>query len=150
MTRAVQDEMQRRGELVPPVVLSAALEEEALTLFETPEERMMYLEEFGLRETGLTKIAQSCAALLDQSVFYTVGKQEARAWSIPAICSAQEAAGKIHTDMSRGFIAAETVSYDDYIAHGSIEAAKAAGKVRSEGRNYQVMSGDIMDFKFNV
>ncbi|GBG26190.1 Obg-like ATPase 1 [Hondaea fermentalgiana] len=147
MTDMVKEVFGGRGG-VEPVVLCASLEEEALSL--SPEERDEYFAEFGLRETGLDKVASGAAKLLDLDVFYTVGPAEAHAWSIPVGATAQEAAGKIHTDMSRGFIAADTIAYDDFVNLGGEKQAKDAGKLRSEGRDYIVQSGDIMNFKFNV
>lgn len=151
MTDAVLAETARRGDAYgAPVVVCASLEEEASNLFDSDEERADYFAEYGLAETGLTRVARSAAALLDMQVFYTVGETETRSWAIPVGSTAQEAAGKIHSDMARGFIAADTVGFDDYVACGSDKAAREAGLLRQEGRGYIVQPSDIMEFKFNV
>jgi len=133
----------------PPAIVCGTLEEEALTLFDLDVDRQEYLSSFGLSETGLDQVVRGCADLLGQDVFYTVGEQEARSWSIPKGTNARDAAGKIHTDMSKGFIAAEAIAYDDFISCGGEAQSKKEGKSRSEGRDYIVQNGDIMHFKFN-
>mmetsp|Transcript_20313 Transcript_20313/g.39836 ORF Transcript_20313/g.39836 Transcript_20313/m.39836 type:complete len:377 (-) Transcript_20313:141-1271(-) len=147
MTKMVAEEFKNRKSKCEPVIVCASLEEEAITF--APEERDEYLAEYGLKQTGLDKVATGAASLLDLDVFYTVGPMEAHAWSIPKGATAREAAGKIHTDMYKGFIAADTIAYDDFIAYGGEKQAKEAGKLRSEGRDYIVQSGDVMHFKFN-
>ncbi len=134
----------------PPIVLCARMEEEALTLFETEEERAGYLAEFGLAEPGIAKVSAACSRLLNQTVFYTVGEQEARAWSIPLGATAQEAAGKIHSDIARGLIAANTIAYEDFLRCGGEAAAKREGLMRSEGRSYVVRPHDIIEFMHNT
>ena len=93
---------------------------------------------------------QACYERLNLVSFLTVGKDECRAWTIPAGTPAQEAAGKIHTDIARGFIRAETVAYDHLHTAGDMKAAKAAGTVRLEGKTYEVQDGDVIEFRFNV
>lgn len=131
------------------VVISAAIEAEVAQL-DTEEERKEFLDTLGLEETGLTRVINAGYALLDQITFFTVGPKEARAWTVFQGAKAPQAAGVIHTDFERGFIAAETIAYDDYDALGSEAAAKEAGKVRLEGRDYDVKDGDVFHFRFNV
>lgn len=130
------------------VIVSAAIEAELVSM--DPEERLAFLEEMGLKETGLARIIRSGYDLLALITFFTVGPKEARAWTVHKGAKAPEAAGEIHTDMQRGFIRAETISYDDYIALGGETAAKEAGKLRQEGKEYVVQDGDVLHFKFNV
>lgn len=130
------------------VIVSAAIEAELIGM--EPEERLAFLEEMGLKETGLTRIIRSGYELLHLITFFTIGPKEARAWTVHAGAKAPEAAGEIHSDMARGFIRAETISYDDFISLGGENAAKEAGKLRQEGKEYLVQDGDVMHFKFNV
>ena len=99
---------------------------------------------------GLARVVRAGHKLLGLATFFTVGPKEVRAWTIPAGATAQESAGVIHTDFARGFIAAETIGYDDYISLGGEQAAKDAGKMRAEGRSYKVKDGDVLLFRFNV
>ncbi|MBW8755325.1 MAG: redox-regulated ATPase YchF [Sphingomonadales bacterium] len=130
------------------VIVSAAIESELVSM--EPEERMVFLEELGLAETGLTRIIRSGYDLLHLITFFTVGPKEARAWTLHKGAKAPEAAGEIHSDMQRGFIRAETIAYDDYVALGGESGAKDAGKLRQEGKDYVVQDGDCLHFKFNV
>ncbi len=130
------------------VIVSAAIESELVSM--DPEERMVFLEELGLHETGLARIIRSGYELLHLLTFFTVGPKEARAWTVHQGAMAPEAAGEIHSDMQRGFIRAETIAYDDYIALDGETGAKDAGKLRQEGKTYAVQDGDVMHFKFNV
>jgi GTP-binding protein YchF len=130
------------------VVVSAAIEAE---LVEMPEEdRAEYLTELGLEESGLARVIRAGYKLLGLQTFFTAGPKESRAWTFPAGAKAPQAAGEIHTDFEKGFIRAETISYDDYIALNGESGAKEAGKMRQEGKDYDVQDGDIMLFKFNV
>ncbi|NQV85243.1 MAG: redox-regulated ATPase YchF [Rhodospirillales bacterium] len=131
------------------VVISAKIEEEVAQLTDVAE-RAEFLESLGLEETGLDRVVRAGQDLLKLFTFFTVGPKEVRAWTIPAGATAQESAGVIHTDFARGFIAAETISYDDFIALGGEQGAKDAGKMRAEGRGYVVKDGDVMLFRFNV
>ncbi|MHC8510197.1 MAG: redox-regulated ATPase YchF [Rhodospirillales bacterium] len=131
------------------VVVSAKIESEVAAL-ESAEEKAEFLAALGLSETGLARVIRAGYTLLDLITFFTAGPKEARAWTIPAGSGAPEAAGVIHTDFQRGFIAAETISYEDYTRLGGEQAAKDAGKMRQEGRNYTVHDGDVMLFRFNV
>jgi GTP-binding protein YchF len=130
------------------VIVSAAIESE-LTGMDI-EERLAFLEEMGLHETGLARIIRAGYDLLDLLTFFTVGPKEARAWTVHNGAKAPEAAGEIHSDMQRGFIRAETIAYDDFISLGGEAPARDAGKLRQEGKEYVVHDGDVMHFKFNV
>jgi GTP-binding protein YchF len=130
------------------VIVSAAIEAELVGM--EPEERMVFLEEMGLGETGLARIIRAGYDLLHLITFFTVGPKEARAWTVHKGARAPEAAGEIHSDMQRGFIRAETIAYDDYVALGGESGAKEAGKLRQEGKDYVVQDGDVLHFKFNV
>ncbi|MCH5164853.1 MAG: redox-regulated ATPase YchF [Clostridiales bacterium] len=114
------------------------------------EERAEYLEALGLTKSGLERVITSSYDLLGLMSYLTAGEKEVRAWTIERGTTAPKAAGKIHTDFERGFIRAEIVSYDDLISCGSLVAAKAAGKLRSEGKDYVMQDGDVVEFKFNV
>ena len=130
------------------VVISAAIEAEIATLPE--EERDAFLSDLGLHETGLNRMIHAAYQLLGLITFYTAGPKEARAWTVHKGAKAPEAAGEIHTDFERGFIRAETIAYDDFIAFGGEAGARDAGKLRSEGKDYVVHDGDVMLFRFNV
>lgn len=130
------------------VFISANIEAEAAQLEET--DRNAFLETLGLSETGLSQVIRSGYKLLNLLTFFTVGPKEAHAWTVHQGAKAPEAAGAIHTDFERGFICAETVSYEDYIACKGEQGAKAQGKLRLEGRDYLVKDGDVFHFRFNV
>jgi GTP-binding protein YchF len=130
------------------VIVSAAIESELVGM--DAEERMVFLEEMGLQETGLARVIRSGYELLHLITFFTVGPKEARAWTVHKGAKAPEAAGEIHSDMQRGFIRAETIAYDDFISLNGEQGAKDAGKLRQEGKEYVVQDGDVMHFKFNV
>jgi GTP-binding protein YchF len=130
------------------VVVSAAIEAELVGM--APEERSEYLGELGLEETGLARVIRAGYDLLGLQTFFTVGPKEARAWTFPKGAKAPQAAGEIHSDFERGFIRAETMAFDDYVALGGEHGAREAGKLRQEGKEYLVQDGDIMLFKFNV
>jgi len=130
------------------VVISAAIEAEIAQLAE--EEQREFLAELGLGEPGLDRLIRAGYALLDLVTFFTVGPKEAHAWTVPRGTKAPQAAGVIHTDFERGFIRAQTISYDDFVAHGGEVGARDAGRAREEGKDYVVQDGDVMLFKFNV
>lgn len=130
------------------VVISAQIESEIALLDET--ERGEFLETLGLEEPGLNRLIREAYKLLGLQTYFTVGPKEARAWTIPVGATAPQAAGVIHTDFEKGFIKAEVVSFDDLTAAGSMAAAKAAGKVRIEGKDYVMADGDVVEFRFNV
>ena len=130
------------------VVISAAIEAEIATL--PADEREAFLSDLGLHETGLNRMIQAGYELLGLITFFTAGPKEARAWTVEKGSKAPEAAGTIHTDFERGFIRAETIAYDDYIALNGEAGARDAGKLRQEGKDYVVKDGDVLHFKFNV
>lgn len=132
----------------PPlvVVISAKIEAELAQL--PPEERREYLAELGLAEPGLDRLIRAGYQLLDLITFFTAGPKEARAWTVPVGTRAPKAAGLIHSDFEKGFIRAETISYDDYVAYGGEAGAREAGKMRLEGKDYVVRDGDVMHFRF--
>ncbi|QVM82520.1 MULTISPECIES: redox-regulated ATPase YchF [Novosphingobium] len=130
------------------VIVSAAIEAELVGM--DKEDRGVFLEEMGLAEAGLARIIRAGYELLELLTFFTVGPKEARAWTVHKGAKAPEAAGEIHSDMQRGFIRAETIAFDDFVALGGEAAAKEQGKLRQEGKEYVVHDGDVMHFKFNV
>ena len=130
------------------VVVSAAIESELVGMDQ--EERQEFLAELGLDETGLARVIRAGYQLLGLKTFFTVGPKEARAWTFHDGAKAPQAAGEIHTDFEKGFIRAETIAYDDYVSLGGETAARDAGKLRQEGKEYVVQDGDVMHFKFNV
>ncbi|PEQ11183.1 redox-regulated ATPase YchF [Novosphingobium sp. PC22D] len=130
------------------VIVSAAIEAELIGM--DAEDRIAFLEEMGLHETGLARIIRAGYELLELLTFFTVGPKEARAWTVHTGAKAPEAAGEIHSDMERGFIRAETIAFDDYVSLGGEGPAKEAGKLRQEGKDYVVRDGDVLHFKFNV
>ena len=130
------------------VVVSAAIEAEIVTL--DPADRAEFLSDLGLKETGLARVIRAGYDLLHLITFFTVGPKEARAWTVEKGAKAPQAAGVIHSDFERGFIRAETIGYDDYVAYKGETGAREAGKLRSEGKEYVVQDGDVMLFRFNV
>jgi ribosome-binding ATPase len=131
------------------VIISAAIEAEIAALG-SEEEKLGFLESMGLTETGRSQVIHEGYKLLDLITFFTVGPKEARAWTVKRNAKAPEAAGVIHTDFERGFIRAETIAYDDFVNLGGEANAKAAGKLRLEGKEYIVKDGDIFHLSFNV
>jgi GTP-binding protein YchF len=130
------------------VVLSGKVEAELAGLSEP--EAAEFRSELGLERSGLDELAAGAYDLLGLMTFLTAGEKEARAWPIPKGTKAPRAAGTIHSDLERGFIRAEIVSYDDYVDYKTMEALRAAGRVRSEGREYVMQEGDVVNFRFNV
>jgi GTP-binding protein YchF len=130
------------------VVISAAIEAELSALAE--EEKTEYLASLGLDEPGLNRVIREGHELLGLLTFFTVGPKEARAWTAHRGATAPQAAGVIHTDFERGFIAAEVIAYDDFVRLGGEQAAKEQGRMRLEGRDYVVQNGDVCHFRFNV
>ncbi len=131
------------------VVISAAIEAQIAEL-EDADEREMFLTEYGLSDSGLNKLIKASYKLLNLITYFTAGVQEVRAWTIEKGWKAPKAAGVIHTDFEKGFIKAEVISYENYIAYGSEQACKEAGKLAIEGKDYVVQDGDVMHFRFNV
>ena len=136
------------GENSEVFVICAQIEQEISELED--DEKAMFLEDLGLKESGLEKLIKASYSLLGLISYLTAGEDECRAWTIKKGTKAPQAAGKIHTDFERGFIRAEVVSYDDLMACGSMVAAKEKGLVRSEGKEYVMKDGDIVLFRFNV
>lgn len=130
------------------IVICAKIESEIAEL--DGEEKQMFLEELGIKESGLDQLIKAAYSLLGLATYFTAGEQEVRAWTFKKGMKAPQCAGIIHTDFERGFIRAETVSYEDLLAAGSMTAAREAGKVRLEGKEYLVQDGDVMHFRFNV
>lgn len=130
------------------VVICAALEAELAVLGD--EDRAQFLQEMGLAEPGLNRFIRAGYSLLGLQTYFTAGPKEARAWTIPKGATAPQAAAVIHTDFERGFIRAEVIAYDDYIACKGEAGAQTAGKLRLEGKEYIVQDGDVMHFRFNV
>ena len=132
------------------VLIVAAKIESEIAELETYEERQMFLEEVGLKESGVARLIKAAYHLLKLKTYFTAGVQEVRAWTFKEGMTAPEMAGIIHSDFQRGFIKAETYSFDDLVKYGSEHALKEAGKIRQEGKQYVGQDGDIMLFKFNV
>ena len=130
------------------VVVSAAIEADIVTM--PVEERAEFLSELGLEEAGLARIIRAGYDLLHLITFFTVGPKEARAWTVETGAKGPQAAGAIHSDFERGYIRAETIAYDDYVALNGEAGARDAGKLRQEGKDYVVKDGDVLHFKFNV
>jgi len=146
LSEKVAEKAQAEGAVA--VVISAAIEAEIATL--PADEREAFLADLGLHETGLNRMIHAAYQLLGLITFYTAGPKESRAWTVHKGARAPEAAGEIHSDFERGFIRAETIAYDDYIACGGETGARDSGKLRSEGKDYVVQDGDVMLFRFNV
>lgn len=132
------------------VLVIAAATEADIAELETYEERQAFLTDMGLDEPGVNKLIKSAYRLLNLETYFTTGADETRAWTIKRGFKAPEAAGVIHTDFQRGFIRAEVIKYDDYIALGSEAACREAGRIGVQGKDYVVQDGDIMHFRFNV
>jgi hypothetical protein len=130
------------------VAVCAAIEAEIFDLED--QERDEFLAELGLSEPGLNRVVRAGYRLLGLETYFTAGPKEVRAWTIPAGARAPQAAGVIHTDFERGFIRAEVIAYEDFVAYGGEQGAKEAGKLRSEGKEYIVQDGDVVHFRFNV
>jgi hypothetical protein len=145
-SRRVEEEAKKHD--AAAVVISAKIEAEIAQLGE--EEQAEYMSALGLSETGLSRLIRVGFSLLGLSTYFTAGPKEARAWTIHKGYTAPQAAGVIHTDFERGFIRAETISYEDYVALGGEQGAKDAGKMRLEGKDYAVRDGDVMLFRFNA
>ena len=132
------------------IMIVAAATESEIAELETAEERAEFLEEIGLKESGVSRLIRAAYALLDLQTYFTAGPDEVRAWTFLRGTKAPQAAGIIHTDFEKGFIRAEVIKYDDFVALGSENAVKEAGKMSVEGKEYVVNDGDIMLFRFNV
>jgi hypothetical protein len=135
-------------ENAPVVAICAALEAQIVDLSDA--DKQVFLADMGLAEPGLNRFIRAGYKLLDLETFFTTGPREARAWTVPVGTTAPQAAGAIHTDFERGFIRAEVISYDDYVAYNGEAGAKAAGRMRLEGKDYVVQDGDVIYFRFAV
>ena len=145
--QSVRDLAAKEGAQVLPIC--AKLEQDIAEL-DDPEERAMFLEDLGIEKSGLDRLIQCSYDLLGLISFLTYGKDECRAWTIKKGTKAPQAAGKIHSDIERGFIRAEVIAYEDMVKCGSVNAAKEKGLLRSEGKEYVVQDGDMIYFRFNV
>ncbi|HET8746800.1 MAG TPA: redox-regulated ATPase YchF [Ramlibacter sp.] len=132
----------------PVVVICAKIESEIAEMAD--EDKKMFLAEIGQEEPGLNRLIRAAFKLLGLQTYFTAGVKEVRAWTVPIGATAPQAAGVIHTDFERGFIRAQTIAYEDFIAFKGEQGAKDAGKMRSEGKEYVVKDGDVMNFLFNV
>ncbi len=149
-TLALADAKMQAGllETDTAIVVSAKLEEELIEL--TPEEGAAMMAELGIKTSGLDRLIYAAYEALGLQTYFTAGVKEVRAWTVRKGATAPEAAGVIHTDFEKGFIRAETISYNDFVQAGSEQKAKEAGKMRTEGKEYIVHDGDVMHFRFNV
>jgi hypothetical protein len=132
----------------PVVAICAAIESEIAEL--PDEDKAVFLEDMGMQEPGLNRLIRGAFTLLGLQTYFTAGVKEVRAWTVPIGATGPQAAGVIHTDFERGFIKAEIVSFEDLDTTGSMTDAKAAGKVRIEGKDYVMKDGDVVEFRFNV
>jgi GTP-binding protein YchF len=146
MLEAVRTHAEAEGAAVVPVC--AAIEAEIVELEDA--ERDEFLKDLGLDEPGLNRVVRAGYRLLGLETYFTAGPKEVRAWTIPAGARAPQAAGVIHSDFERGFIRAEVIGYEDFVACRGEQGAKEAGKLRSEGKDYVVRDGDVIHFRFNV
>jgi hypothetical protein len=137
------------GENAEILYVSAAIESE-IAVMESYEDRKMFLEDLGLHESGVTRLIRATYHLLNLITYFTAGVQEVRAWTITRGTLAPQAAAVIHTDFEKGFIRAEVMGYEDFVRYGSEAACRDAGKLAVQGKEYLVLDGDIMHFRFNV
>jgi ribosome-binding ATPase YchF (GTP1/OBG family) len=132
----------------PVVAICAKIESEMADM--SDEDKQMFLSEIGQEEPGLNRLIRAAFRLLGLQTYFTAGEKEVRAWTVRIGATAPQAAGVIHTDFERGFIRAQTIAFDDFIAYKGEQGAKDAGKMRAEGKEYVVKDGDVMNFLFNV
>lgn len=142
----LQDYAAKRN--APVVAICAATESEIADL--SDEDKAVFLSDMGMQEPGLNRLIRAAFKLLGLQTYFTAGVKEVRAWTVPIGATAPQAAGVIHTDFERGFIRAQTVAFEDYVACRGEQGAKEAGKLRAEGKEYVVQDGDVMNFLFNV
>jgi ribosome-binding ATPase len=145
VTKPVAEELAGHGEVLG---VSVAIEAEAAQL--EPDERQELLEGLGLGEGALPRVSRAAYHLLGRRTFFTTGDKESRAWTFRAGAKAPECAGVIHSDLQRGFIRAEVIHWDELLSIGSWNKAKDAGKLRVEGKEYEVVDGDVLEIRFNV
>jgi ribosome-binding ATPase YchF (GTP1/OBG family) len=132
----------------PVVAICAKMEAEMADM--SDEDKQMFLAEIGQDEPGLNRLIRAAFKLLGLQTYFTAGVKEVRAWTVPIGATGPQAAGVIHTDFERGYIRAQTIAFDDFVAFKGEQGAKDAGKMRSEGKEYVVKDGDVMNFLFNV
>lgn len=142
----LEKDLKRMG--IPLIQVSAQIEQEISLL--DPEDAKLFLEELGITDSGISRIARTVYSHLGLIAYFTAGEREVHSWTITKGDSARRAAGKIHSDIERGFIRAEVVSYDDLVKHGNIQTVKEKGLFRLEGKDYIVQDGDVIEFRFNV
>jgi GTP-binding protein YchF len=130
------------------VPISAAIESQIADMAD--EDKQIFLDDLGMKEPGLNRVIRAAYQILGLQTYFTAGPKEVRAWTVRAGATAPQAAGVIHTDFERGFIRAEVIAYEDFVAHGGEQGAKEAGKLRVEGKDYVVRDGDVIHFRFNV
>ncbi len=147
MTKAFKQKV--ADENAEVLLISASIEAEIIELDDV-EERLEFVKEMGLDEPGVNRVIRACYNILNLITYFTAGEKEVRAWTVLRDCKAPQAAGVIHTDFEKGFIRAEVIPYNDYIACGSEARARDAGKLNVEGKEYVVQDGDVMHFRFNV
>jgi GTP-binding protein YchF len=147
---ALLDQLRAYGERQHAPVVAICAKTEAELSGMGDDDRLLFLHEMGLDEPGLNRLIRAAFGLLGLQTYFTAGPKEVRAWTIHVGDTAPQAAGVIHTDFERGFIRAQTIAFDDYLACGGEQGAKIAGKMRSEGKDYVVTDGDVLNFLFNV
>jgi ribosome-binding ATPase len=135
-------------EKAPVVPISAAIESQIADM--SDEDKKIFLDDMGMKEPGLARVIRAAYSLLGLQTYFTAGPKEVRAWTVRAGATAPQAAGVIHTDFERGFIRAEIIAFEDFVAHRGEQGAKEAGKLRVEGKDYTVRDGDVIHFRFNV
>jgi GTP-binding protein YchF len=138
-----------KGEDAQVIVMNNNIEAQ-ISEMEAPEDKELFMEEYGMKEPALDRLIHSAYKLLNLQTYFTAGVQEVRAWTIHEGWKAPQAASVIHTDFEKGFIKAEVISYDDFVKYGSEAAAREVGRLRIEGKEYVVKDGDVMHFRFNV
>lgn len=138
-----------RAEGARVIVMANAIEAQ-IAEFEDPEDKQMFMDEYQMKEPALDRLIHTAYQLLNLSIYFTAGVQEVRAWAIHKGWKAPQAAGVIHTDFEKGFIKAEVISYDDFVQYKSEAACRESGRLRIEGKEYEVQDGDVMHFRFNV
>lgn len=146
-SQALQEAVKAEGAEV--VVMNNSIEAQ-ISEMEAAEDKQMFMEEYGMKEPALDRLIHAAYKLLGLQTYFTAGVQEVRAWTIHEGWKAPQAASVIHTDFEKGFIKAEVISYDDFVRYGSEAAARDAGRLRIEGKEYVVKDGDVMHFRFNV
>jgi ribosome-binding ATPase YchF (GTP1/OBG family) len=138
-----------KGEDAQVIVMNNNIEAQ-ISEMEAPEDKELFMDEYGMKEPALDRLIHSAYKLLNLQTYFTAGVQEVRAWTIHEGWKAPQAASVIHTDFEKGFIKAEVISYDDFVKYGSEAAAREVGRLRIEGKEYVVKDGDVMHFRFNV